>query len=143
MDRWFSREHPSKIAFYAQIPDDPYTPNGEQAPHLYCEATPEVIEEIHNAGDCGNFLHYLDQDVRQFYPQIADDIDGTVEQWIGEMLPIIYPGYARKVRDFLKSMETNPSRLYFCGDYLSHSHTGGACASGRLAADVVKSHHLM
>lgn len=143
MDRWYSREHPSKIAFYAQIPDDPYTPSGKQAPHLYCEATPEVIEEIYQSGNPHNFRCFIDDDVKKLYPAVDNELEEpVVEQWIDEMLPIIYPGYARKVRDFLSEMETNRSSLYFCGDYLSHSHTGGACASGRLVADTVKSHHL-
>jgi len=142
LSRWFSREHPCTIPFYAQIPDDPFTPSGRQKPHLYCELTPETIEEIHRAGHQEAFRHYVEDDARTLYPTLADDLDEVVEQWIEDMLPVIYPGYAKKVAAFLEEMEARPARLYFCGDYLAHAHTGGACASGRFAAKLLQKHHL-
>jgi oxygen-dependent protoporphyrinogen oxidase len=57
------------------------------------------------------------------------------------MLPEWYPGFARQVAAFIARQEAAPGRIYMAGDYLSHSHTGGACASGRRAARLALAHH--
>jgi len=43
---------------------------------------------------------------------------------------------AKQVAAFLEAQESGSQngagrQIYYCGDYLSQSHTGGACASGR------------
>ena len=80
---------------------------------------------------------YVRDAVRAHYPSIDADIAGIAEQWWDDMLPEWYPGYAKAVATFLDEKRDGQGPLYFCGDYLSQSHTGGACASGRRSAGLL------
>jgi oxygen-dependent protoporphyrinogen oxidase len=78
---------------------------------------------------------------RSHYPDLDRNLDRVVTQWWDAMLPEFYPGYARRVAAFLARREAlGPRDLYFCGDYLSHAHTGGACADGRRIARTAIQH---
>jgi len=138
---WFSRGHPSKIVLYAQIPGDPIVPPGHvQPPHLYCELTPAVNSDVKRTRNTGALDTYGRPQARQFYPLLDEHLTDVVEQWVDEMLPEWYVGYTQAMRDFLVRHEAERSTIYFCGDYLSHSHTGGACASGRRVAGTICRH---
>lgn len=142
LDRWHTRDHPlSAIPFYAQLPDDSETPAGHQRPHIYCELSPETIERIAASGTTDGLRQYVETQAEQLYPEMKGHVVDVHEQWIDEMLPLIYPGYARKLSAFLERMRAVPSRIYYAGDYLGHSHTGGACASGRMTASIILDHH--
>ena len=63
----------------------------------------------------------------------------VAEQWWDEMLPKFPYGYPTRLAAFLRRQdELARPDLVFAGDYLAHSHTGGACASGRVAADQLR-----
>ncbi len=137
---WFTRNHPSPIVLYQQFDTDTAVPTGHlQPPHLYCELSPQVNAQVRRDGGEKALDRYCRDQARKFYPALEQDMYDVVEQWIEEMLPLWQVGYTRAMTAFLARQETTPRTLYFCGDYLSHSHTGGAVASGRrLAKQIAK-----
>lgn len=140
---WFTRNHPSKVSLYHVSVADPFTPEGFTQPaHLQAELTPDVSRQV--AADCNqaNLESYIRSDVVKLYPALDQDLISIAPQWWDEMLPEWYPGYTKLVAAFLDAQEagvaSGKSRtIYFCGDYLSQSHTGGACASGRRVAKLI------
>jgi len=131
-DRFYARSHPSPFAIYVASPGDPSKP--DVPPSLYCELTPQRVEEYmqrHSEKGLEAFVRPL---AREMYPELDAQVTEAHEQWWDEMLPAFYPGYIRKMARFLESHEVSKREVVFCGDYLSHAHTGGACASGRRAA---------
>lgn len=138
LNRWYTTSHSSKFALYEQYDEDSVVPEGHtQPPHLYCELSPEVKDRIKAEGGQNDLDKYARAQAQELYPDLENELVDVVEQWIDEMLPEWYVGYVKKMRDFLLEHESQPRSLYFCGDYLSNSHTGGACASGaRIAATI-------
>jgi oxygen-dependent protoporphyrinogen oxidase len=139
--QWYTRKHPSPVVFYAQIPEDEHVPEGHrQPPHLYLELTPQQRDRAVAEGGTGHLKQYVHQFAKDMYPAVDEDTVEVIEQWIPQMLPLWYPGYAKKVAAFIETYEAAPRSIYFAGDYLAHSHTGGACASGRRAARLIQKH---
>jgi oxygen-dependent protoporphyrinogen oxidase len=135
-ERWYTRKSPSKFAFYVAFPrSDKMIPGESQPPHLYCELTPQVVQEVIANGDQGNLDKYARDQARAYCPTFDTDVIGVREQWIESMLPEWYPGYARKVSAFLEHQQNSKRPIYFAGDYLAHSYVGGACSSGRDVAE--------
>ncbi len=135
VQRWFTRRHPSIVSLYYVTNNDTLVPEGVTQPaYIQAELTPEVSARAAAEGGQGNLDRYVRDDVRRLFPTIDDDVTGIAEQWWDAMLPEWRPGYAREVAAFLIRQEQAPRRIYYCGDYLSQSHTGGACASGRIVA---------
>jgi oxygen-dependent protoporphyrinogen oxidase len=137
----FTRRNPSAISFYDEFAHDRIVPEGHvQPPYLQAELTPQTRDRMIAEGGTANPDRYARDAVRALYPDLERDLDAIVEQYWDEMLPQWHPGYARKVADFLARQEKVRRRVYACGDYLAHSHTGGACASGRRTARLVLGH---
>lgn len=138
---WFTRNSPSKFSLVASNPDDPLVPKGfKQPPYLQFELTPQVSEEIEKLGAQRSIDSHLRDEVYRHFPEAKGKITSVAEQWWDDMLTLWYTGYARDMAAFLERTDKQKSRLYFCGDYLSQSHTGGACASGRRTAGLVTKH---
>jgi len=132
---WFARGSPSPVSLYHELPDDPLVPTGHhQPPTIQVELTPQLSQRVAQEGGQKRLDPYVRDAVRAHYPSIDADIVGIAEQWWDDMLPEWYPGYARAVADFLARAGDMAGPVFFCGDYLSQSHTGGACASGRRIA---------
>lgn len=126
--RFYGRTHPSKLTIFSGHPGDPNVPG--KAPHLYCELSPQAVVEYLERGKEG-IDDYVRPYVRELYPELDDQIAEIHEQWWDTMLPTFPPGYIRDLAAFLRAQQRSPlPRLAFVGDYLSHAHTGGACASG-------------
>ncbi|MEE4350161.1 MAG: FAD-dependent oxidoreductase [Pacificimonas sp.] len=141
MNRWYPSSHPNTFALYEQYDEDSIVPeNHTQPPHLYCEISPEAKEKIKAENGQHNLDKYARPQALELYPNLENELVDVVEQWIDEMLPEWYVGYATKMREFLLDHEAQKRSLYFCGDYLSNSHTGGACASGARVAATVEKH---
>jgi protoporphyrinogen/coproporphyrinogen III oxidase len=104
------------------------------------ELAPAMSARVAAEGGQGRLDGYVRDDVRALFPTLDRDVAGIAEQWWDEMLPEWYPGYARRMAAFVDAQRSGPRTIYFCGDYLSQSHTGGACASGRAAARLVGQH---
>lgn len=127
--KMFARSHPSRFALFSTTPA---TPGVTGEPHCaYFELTPQAVEE-YRAGDYAS----LDEYVRPHANELVTDLNRKAvevhEQWWDRMLPQYYPGYIRGLAKFLRDQDRRARNdLLFCGDYLAHSHTGGACASGR------------
>ncbi|ATU95465.1 protoporphyrinogen/coproporphyrinogen oxidase [Phyllobacterium zundukense] len=139
--RWFTRQSECKFSLFYAMPHDDLVPDGHhQPPYLQCEITPELSEQIEREGGQNRLDEYVRDEVERLYPGISKRISGVAEQWWDDMLPLWYPGYATMVGGFLNQQQDHRSRLYFCGDYLSQSHTGGACASGRHIAALLQNH---
>jgi oxygen-dependent protoporphyrinogen oxidase len=140
--RYYTRRHPGILSYYAQ---SPMNLHAEGYPHrLHCELTPQSVEAV-LAGNGGRYVEgSLDAFVRphvlRLYPALAEDQVEVHEQWWDEMLCAFYPGYIQRLAGFLQRQRARRDNLYFAGDYLAHSHTGGACASGRDVAALITEH---
>lgn len=137
---FYARSHSSPFAIFRAVNADPTNP---EKPHrLYCELTPQRVHEYLTAPGAREagldaFVRPL---ARSMYPTLDDDLAEVHEQWWDEMLCAFYPGYITTMAGFLTAHESRPREVYYAGDYLSHSHTGGACASGRRAARLAARH---
>jgi oxygen-dependent protoporphyrinogen oxidase len=79
--------------------------------------------------------------VTEFYPDLSEDkIEDVVISSRDDMLIYIPVGFIRELAAFLRAQESSRRGLYFAGEYLSHAHTGGACASGRTVARTILRH---
>ena len=129
---WFTRSSPSKVSLFHVTDQDQIVPKGHVQPAtIQAELIPELIAQIAEEGGQDRVESYIRDQIREYFPTIDEDVESIAEQWWDAMLPLWPMGYATKVADFLESQETSPKRILYCGDYLSQSHTGGACASGR------------
>lgn len=139
--RWFTRKHPSTISLYHVSNEDPFVPEGFVQPAcIQAELTPQVSARVAEEGGQGRLDGYIRDDILKLYPGADDAVTSIAEQWWDDMLTEWYPGYARRMAEFLERQQKTPRRVYFCGDYLSQSHTGGACASGRTVARTLLGH---
>ncbi len=132
--RWFTRDHASRLSWYGQLPGDPDAPG--RPPFVFAVASPELSAEVVAKGSQQELPGILREEVLGFYPRLDQELVHVVTQWWDDMLPEFYPGYLRKLAAFLTRPREARSDLYLCGDYLAHAHAGGACASGRRAAQL-------
>ena len=78
--------------------------------------------------------------IQKHYPDLtADAIDNVVVRG-GDGLVIINAGLPSAMAEFIRVQEEERHGLYYVGEYLSHAHTGGACASGRSIARLIMKH---
>jgi oxygen-dependent protoporphyrinogen oxidase len=131
-ERFYARSHPSPFAIYGASRGDPSKP--DEPPSLYCELTPQRVAEYQRQRPEKSLDAFVRPLAREMYPELDAHVTEAHEQWWDEMLPAFYPGYIRKMARFLEAHEASKREVVYCGDYLSHAHTGGACASGRRAA---------
>lgn len=136
---WFTRSSPSKVSLFHVTDHDPIVPKGHVQPAtIQAELIPELIAQIAKEGGQDHVESYIRDQIRSYFPSIDEEVESIAEQWWDAMLPLWPKGYATKVADFLERQETSPKPIFYCGDYLSQSHTGGACASGRNIARLVQ-----
>lgn len=139
--QWYTRRSASRLSLFGAFANDSIVPAGFVQPgYLQCELTPQLSEEIAREA----LQHRLDacvrDDVARIAPELHPRIVSCAEQWWDDMIPLWYPGFARKAAAFLESQDRARARIYFCGDYLSQPHAGAACASGRNVARTVIEH---
>jgi len=78
--------------------------------------------------------------IQEGYPGLTlDMIDDVVVQG-GDELVMFNTGLPSAMAEFIRAEEKDKHGLYFCGEYLSHAHTGAACASGRTVARTIARH---
>ena len=125
----FAADDPSKLLSYAQVPRDfpgfPGVPS-----RIWASLTPEYLE-ANIAPDGSNLDEITRPHVEALYPSLEEDLMEAHMQYEGWRLVLIYPGFIREMKRFLDRRKNVDGRYYFCGDYLAHPHTGGACASGK------------
>jgi len=141
VEKWYTRHSPCKFSLFYAVPADPLVPDGFRQPqYLQCELTPQLSAQIEAEGGQARLDSYVRAEVERLYPEAAGKIVAVAEQWWDDMLPEWYTGYAKEVAGFIGKQDSRTSRIYYCGDYLSQSHTGGACASGRNVAALLRRH---
>jgi oxygen-dependent protoporphyrinogen oxidase len=77
---------------------------------------------------------------QELYPPFHPDMVADVVVRGGDNLAQMPTGFIREMADFLAAQERERGSLYFAGEYLGNSFTGGACASGRTVARTVIRH---
>ena len=105
--------------------------------YLQADLAPEVSRQVAVDGNQHDLESYIRRDINRLYPELDKDLISIGPQWWDEMLPEWYPGYAKHIAAFLQRQESGRQRIYYCGDYLSQSHTGGACATGRTVTRLI------
>jgi len=140
-DIWFTRQSPCKFSLFYAMPTDTLVPEGFKQPaYLQCELSPQLSGQIEAEGGQNRLDSYVRGELERLCPEAIGKVTAVAEQWWDNMLTLWYPGYTRSMATFLKKQENSPARIYYCGDYLSQSHTGGACASGRNIAATLRRH---
>lgn len=138
---WYTRSSPSLVSLYHVLDEDDIVPEGHVQPAtIQAELIPALIARVAEEGGQGRLDSYVRDQIRAYYPAIDEDVAAIAPQWWDAMLPQWPQGYATRVAAFLSAQEAAPRDVYFCGDYLSQSHTGGACASGRRTASLLMKH---
>jgi len=133
-----SRGLPTRIATWQQSPAAPQA--GRSTAQLYCQLTPEAVQEAIANGITHDLDSLIRDEVRKRVPAIDSAVISIVNQWIPHKLPVFYPGYARKALTFRNRQAATRRDIYFCGDYLSQALVNGACASGTAVAQLVTAH---
>ena len=78
--------------------------------------------------------------IQKGYPDLTwDKVDDVVVRG-GDGLIMFNTGLPTAMAEFIRHEEKEKHGLYFCGEYLSHAHTGAACASGRMVARTIAKH---
>ncbi len=77
---------------------------------------------------------------KSFYPVLTPEMVDDVVVGAGDDLIYIPTGFVKLMAAFLEEQARERRGLYFVGEYLSHAHTGGACASGRTVGRTIVSH---
>ncbi len=132
---WFARSNPSQLSLYHVANTDDLVPEGHIQPAtIQAELTPQLSARIAAENGQDRVESYIRDQVRLFHPTIDADVEAVAEQWWDAMLPEWGVGYATRVAEFVLDQAAATDGIVYCGDYLSQSHTGGACASGRIAA---------
>ena len=128
----YSQDYPGPLGSVSQIPRG-LSGSTDSPARLWVTLRPAYVKK--HASEHGENLDELTRPlVKKLYPNLDDDLLEVHTQYEGLHLNLAYPGYIKKVRDFLKGQEQSDSGIYFCGDYLGHPHSGGACATGRNVA---------
>jgi oxygen-dependent protoporphyrinogen oxidase len=101
--------------------------------------SPEAVEQVIREGMTEKLDLVVRERVRALYPTLERDCVDVHNQWIARMLPLFYPGYARRMAAFRDRQSAARRQVYFCGDHLAQSLVTGAAASGeRTAADILR-----
>jgi len=125
----------TRIATWQQTPA-----RGDTPALLYCQLTPEAVQEAINTQQTGRLQHLLWPEIQNRLPDVDPRVIHVVNQWIPHKLPMFYPGYGKEVVQFLQWQQAHRQRVYFCGDWLSQPLLNGACRSGHDAAMSVIEH---
>ncbi len=133
------RQSTTRIATWQQLPAAPEA--GRSHAQLYCQLTPEAAEEAQRLGLSDSLDTLIRPEIRQRIPRFDGWVHTVVNQWIPYKLPVFYPGYCRKVVEFLAWQAKESRSVYYCGDYLSQALLTGACASGNAIAQAILAHH--
>ncbi|SPA54771.1 protein of unknown function [Cupriavidus taiwanensis] len=120
------RQSTTRIATRQQLPAAPQA--GRSRAQLYCQLTPEAAEEAQRLGHSDSLDTLIRREIRQRIPRFDSRVHTIVNQWIPYKLPVFYPGYCRKVVDFLAWQSKERRSVYYCGGYLSQALLTGACA---------------
>ena len=75
-----------------------------------------------------------------FYPPLTPGMIDDIVVNAGDDLIYIPTGFVKLMATFLEEQMGVRRGLYFVGEYLSHAHTGAACASGRTVARTIARH---
>ena len=78
--------------------------------------------------------------IQESYPDLTWDVIDDVVVRGGDELVMFNTGLPSAMAEFIREQDKEKHGLYFCGEYLSHAHTGAACASGRTAARTIAKH---
>ncbi|MEJ3651888.1 FAD-dependent oxidoreductase [Actinomycetes bacterium KLBMP 9759] len=129
----YARTHPSPLSVIATVPEEILT--GRAKAMVLIEANSRGMREyLERGGGPGGVDDFYRPVLRAEFDDFDSLVVGVHETWWDDMLPYFHVGYHRAVADFLTLQQHRPrTDLVFCGDYISHAHTGGACASGRKA----------
>jgi oxygen-dependent protoporphyrinogen oxidase len=79
---------------------------------------------------------------QSLYPSLQREAIADVVVRAGDNLAQMPTGFVRAIAAFLEGQERQRRGLYFAGEYLGNSFTGGACASGRTVARTVIRHWI-
>ncbi|QBQ99821.1 protoporphyrinogen/coproporphyrinogen oxidase [Paraburkholderia pallida] len=134
-----SRDLPSRISTFQQMPAAPAS--GRPLTQLYCQLTPEAVEEAQQRGCTDDIDTLIRAELRARIPDFDRHVVAVVNQWIPRKLPLFAPGYGERLRAFWRWQE-DPARasgrpVVYCGDWTSQALLTGACASGERAAAIV------
>ncbi|SMG49660.1 protoporphyrinogen/coproporphyrinogen oxidase [Paraburkholderia susongensis] len=134
-----SRDIASRISTFQQMPAAPAS--GRPLTQLYCQLTPEAVEEVRRRGCTDDIDTLLRDELRARIPDFDRHVVAVVNQWIPRKLPVFAPGYGERLRAFWHWQE-DPARaserpVVYCGDWTSQALLTGACASGERAARIV------
>lgn len=137
--RFFRRDSGSRLSTYQQLPAMPAA--GRQHAQLYCQLTPEAVDDAVAAGMTGDLDAFTRDHVRPLFPDIDVRSTEHLTQWISRKLPVPYPGYGHELQRFLAWQAGEKRSVYYCGDYLSQALVTGAVASAARAVSLVATHH--
>lgn len=134
---YFTRNTRTPLNFYKFYPGDP-SKDGKP-PRLWVSIAVERMEHyIQDNG--GNLAEFARDCIREYFPDIDEQISETVVQYDGYVTPEFRTGQVRRVREFLTTQEAGPKNIYYVGDYLSGAGTGCSCALGRRTGRLIASH---
>lgn len=133
----FAKGSTSPLLSFAQVPRN--FPGFPEVPdRLWVSLTPEYLERYANKAGT-NLDEIARPHVKALYPTLDEDLLEVQTQYEGYYLVLVYPGYIRKLKQFLTSKKQDRQTIHYCGDFLAHPHTGGACASGkRVATQIIE-----
>jgi len=77
---------------------------------------------------------------QELYPPLRPEAVADVVVRGGDNLAQMPTGFVREMAGFLTAQERERAHMYFTGEYLGNSFTGGACASGRTVARTIIRH---
>jgi len=137
----YTDSHPNrkkwKLAGWGTSAGDPN--QGGSPPTVWVSLDRSGIEEWRASGvDLGTFCRPRLKAVFSEFDE--GHVEDTVFLGKDDMLLYIPTGLPHEMAAFLQRQETSRRTLYFAGEFLSHAHTGGACASGRTVARTILRH---
>ena len=103
MMHFATRESPSRIATYQQLPAAPA--QGRPLTQIYCQLTPEAADEAREKGLTENLDVLLREALQKCLPDFDANVVSVVNQWIPRKLPIFSLGYGRALQDFWQWQE--------------------------------------
>lgn len=133
----YTSSHPDPIK--AQIYNWMAMPNyflSDQPPRIRFSLSRLYTPEWQNSDMA--FADYCWPLIKHVYPQlekshVVDTVDYTCDGLIN--IPV---GYVKQMAEVLREQRKARKGLYLAGEYVSHAHTGGGCASGRsVARDII------
>lgn len=114
-------------------------PPGEGRPAVLSLALSED-EEIRWRASGRSLADYCMPFAQALYPALTPEAVTDVIVRAGDNLARMPTGYIQAMARFLLTQERTRRGLYFAGEYLGNSFTGGACASGRTVARTIVRH---